>query len=507
MIPRVVLVGIVVVFVLMIWKGPSLDSVYSYRSMEDKPNILFIVTDDQSLADMDAKLPNGEYVMKNVRELIKDKGVEFTQSYVSFALCCPSRATTYTGQYAHNHGVLSNEWPTGGYLVMNHSNTLPMWLQQAGYYTAHLGKYLNGYDVHLSGNGYPPPPPGWSKWFTFVDPPHAYYNFKVFDGQGLISFLGEGYYKTDVLTRETLKFLQLHPYGDRPFFLKLDYTAPHFDGTVAGYLPIPAPRHLGDMNGTPLPTPPNFNEMDVSDKPLPIRNRPLLTSQNVDDITLNYHRRMETLLAVDEGIGQIIQKLMDTGQYANTIIIFTSDNGYMLGEHRIIQGKSLPYEPIRVPLYVSGKGIRENTRIDKMAVNVDLAPTILDWAGARPGLPQDGRSLTPLMENPTISWRRDFLIENPIDEYTGLRIQEPNGNEYLYTEWDYDPDGSGPLLADGQWDEREFYKLSPLPDSCLKTGDPYQLESQHNNACYSNKLQQMHNRLMNRKNCQGLRCQ
>jgi len=481
----------IIVFALLV-------SVHNVTSGHERPNIIFIRTDDQDYRSMEARLPNGEYVMKNVKELIEQQGTKFTHFFVTFPLCCPSRATTLTGQYAHNHDVLSNSPPYGGYIMFNDDSTLPLWLQAAGYYTMHIGKYLNGYTIAVSSKGYPPPPPGWNKWYTLLAPADEYYNYKIYDGQQILTFgVGQGNYQTDVLTRKAREFLRKKPYGNRPFYLEVNYGAPHEE---VDNIAVPAPRHVGMMDNAPLPMPPSFNEQDVSDKPIAIQNHPLLNSQDVDNITNNYRRRMESLLAVDEGVGKIIDMLQATGQGENTVIIFTSDNGYLHGEHRIKQGKFFPYEPLQVPFIMSGPGIPVKKTIHRLVTNVDYAPTIVEWADARPGLPQDGRSLVPLLAHPTTTqWRKDFMIENPIiNHYQGMRTQNlQNGREYQYVEYDYN--------HDNVVDERELYALTP--DECRPTGDPYQLESQHNNTCYTNLMQQFHQRLAFLKNCVGEACQ
>jgi hypothetical protein len=373
----------------------------------------------------------------------------------------------------------------------------------------HVGKYMNQYNVAMSQQGYPAPPPGWNEFFTLIEPAHAYYNFKIFDGSGIRLYgTSSADYQTDVLTRQALKYLQQEVAGDRPFYLRIDYLAPHEDLVTGQHHPIPAPRHLGLMNGVPLPTPPSFNESDVSDKPIGIRSRPLMNSSDIADLTNDYHWRAESLLAVDEGVAEIIQKLRDKGEYDDTIFVFTSDNGYLMGEHRVPGAKFLPYEPTRVPLFVMGTGIPAGQSIHSLVVNVDLPSTIMDWAHGSVGLPQDGRSLVPLIDNPGIAWRRDVLIENPLSNYyTGLYVRQPNGDMYHYVEYDYDPDGpTGPGVPDGVWDERELYKLSAALDSCLAAGDAYELESQHNNSCYGVLLQRFHDRLVELKACAGRSC-
>ncbi len=502
MFSRVVFVFALVAALMILLVGPFIEPVYSLSSAASRPNVLFIRTDDQAFRDMDATLPNGEYVMKNVRSLIANKGVTFSNSFVSFALCCPSRATSITGQYAHNTKILSNYSPHGGYRKLDDTNTLPVWLQQAGYYTLHIGKYMNGYE--LTGPGWTTyVPPGWSKWFTLILDDYLYYNYSV-NEDGQIIWFGNtaSDYQTDVLTRKAQGYLIQQPYGDRPFFMLLDYMAPHVQSVGTAEV-IPALRHIGVMGTTPLPTPPSFNEADVSDKPQRIRNFPLMSSTVINTIALKSRARLESLLAVDEGVGKIISTLQQTGQYDNTIIVFTSDNGFQFGEHRISFDKQYPYESTQVPLYMSGPGIPAGVTVPKYVTNVDYASTILDIADARGGIEQEGRSLLSLIQNPSRAWRRDFLIENPINQsYSGLRVQYPDGREYLYVEYDYPAPGAP--MGNGIVDERELYNLTP--DECNAAGDPYHLQSQHNNSCYSSRIVQFHNRLAELKTCVGASC-
>ncbi len=492
--PFVFVIGILLVVTLLDFTASADTYNLPQADSDSRPNILFIQTDDQDARSIDAKLPNGEYVMKNARELIMKNGIRFNKNYITLPLCCPSRSTTLTGLYAHNHNIYSNDpWTGGGYPNFNDTSTLPIWLQNAGYYTMHAGKYLNYY----AGTKIPP---GWSRWYTYWVPGLAsYYNYDITNETGEKIHFGYGSenYLTDVLTNKALEYLEQKPYGSSQFFLQLNYFAPH-SGWPTNKA-VPADRHIGMMDNAALPMPPNFNEADVSDKPMLVKNMPLLDNDDISNITDQYRRRMESLLAVDEGIGRIISKLRQTGQYENTIIIFTSDNGWLQGEHRFKMGKSFPYEPLQVPLIVSGPGVKKNVKSDMLVGNADYSPTILELAHATAGLPQDGISFAPLLSNPDgqgISWRNDYLIEISKDD-TGLRVQDKdNKREYLYMEYNYDND----TIAD----ERELYAF--MPDDCVKRGDPYQLESQHNNTCYIGLIKQFHDRLARLKDCVGDEC-
>jgi arylsulfatase A-like enzyme len=381
------------------------------------PNVVVIETDDQTVADLAA--------MPQTRELIGAGGVTFTRSFVSLSECCPSRATFLTGQYAHNHDVLGNELPYGGFTRLRGAETLPVWLERAGYATGLVGKYLNGYG---SVDRYAVPP-GWTDFEGLLgSSTYRFYDFTMNVNGALETSFDD--YQSDAITQRAVGFVERN--AGRPFFLWTTYVAPHTGGPTelddpVGYKStVPAPRHFAAFAGSPLPRPPSFNERDVSDKPPPIRSRPLLRHWQIAAITETRRQRLASLLAVDEGVARIMETLRATGALANTVVMFTSDNGWMAGEHRVPSGKMLAYEPsIRVPLLVRGPGFPAGTRRDDLVWNGDLAPTILALAGAQPGLPLDGRSLLAPPDP-----GRAILLEGPaarktlgLPRFTGLRTR------------------------------------------------------------------------------------
>ena len=204
-------------------------------------------------------------------------------------------------------------------------------------------------------------------------------------------------YQTDVYARKAVSLIAAQAADPRPFFLSVAFLAPHAGGPrdpddpSGQATPSPAPRHRNLFRTQPLPTPPSFNEADVSDKPAAIRNRPLLTTARISKIRENYQQRLESLLAVDEAVAQIVNQLSAIGKLDQTYIIFTSDNGFMHGEHRVPQGKVVLYEPsIRVPLIIRGPNLPAGVHRSQFVENIDLAPTIVDATDAQPG-PSDGR--------------------------------------------------------------------------------------------------------------------
>src|SRR5687767_1050616 len=380
-----------------------------------RPNIVFILTDD-----LDAE--SVKY-MPRVQELLGKRGVTFDNAFVTNPVCCPSNVTMLTGQYSHNTQILHNVPPLGGFqkfvnmrtdgdpATQGDENTLATWLDDAGYHTGRVGKYLVGYPA---GSTYIPP--GWDQWQASYDGFSTYFNYRLNENGTVVQYgAGEQDYLTDVLTRKSVEFIEdAEATDDQPFFLMLSANAPH-SGTAPNGPPTPAPRHAGMFAGATAPRTPSFNEADVSDKPANIRNMPPLNAAQIAAIDQEYQARLESLQAVDEGVERIINTLEANGELENTFIIFTSDNGYHLGQHRFRNGKAQPYEEdIRVPLLVRGPGVREGVSLDQLALNIDFAPTIAELAQATPARAMDGRSLTPLLVRdtpPANNWRKDFLVE------------------------------------------------------------------------------------------------
>jgi N-acetylglucosamine-6-sulfatase len=373
-----------------------------------KPNIIFILADDLDAAEI-------QY-MPHLKTLITDQGVTFDNYSVAMSLCCPSRSTTLRGQYPHNTKILGNSPPTGGFekffRMGEEKSTIAVWLQAAGYHTLLAGKYLNGYPLSSDPTYIPP---GWNEWYSAMQG-NAYgeFNYTLNENGKPVAYGNNPEdYGTDVYVGKALDFIQRSAAADQPFFVYLAPYAPHAPYT-------PAPRHADLFPGVQAPRTPNYNELDVSDKPAYISQRPLLTQKVMDTIDKAYRKRLQSLQAVDEGIAAIIDKLQATGQLDNTYIFFTSDNGYHLGNHRQIVGKIAPYqEELRVTMRVRGPGVPAGKALEYLTGNVDLAPTWADLAGAQAPAFVDGRSLVPLLRpNPPAlaQWRQVFGIENGPDK-------------------------------------------------------------------------------------------
>jgi N-acetylglucosamine-6-sulfatase len=471
----VAVIGLIVVVVALA-RLPGSHTIFG--SVTERPNVVVVMTDDQDAASLS--------FMQNVQQLLVQQGTTFTNSFVSLSECCPSRATYLTGQYPHNHGVLTSWAPKGGYYAFQgQDNTLPVWLSNAGYDTAHIGKYLNGYG---SKDPYEIPP-GWQEWYGSVDPStYQMYGYTLNENGTLRTYgTDPSDYQTDVYTGKAVDYIQRHAPLSEPFFLSIAPLAPHGEWPFHSPDPRPAPRDLGYFASEPLPKPPSFNELYVNDKPAYIRAHPRFTSDDIDQITAHYRARLESLLAVDDLVGSIVQALGEEGELDNTLIIFTSDNGFMRGQHRIKSGKVVPYEEsIRVPLVIRGPGIPAGARVDPLVSNIDWAPTIVDAAGASPGRVIDGISLLPVARDPTTAPNRTLLVEQ--HRATTITTDPPRFSairtrRYLYVEY-----------ATG---EREFYDL---------TTDPYEVRSLHNDPSTGITRALLAKRLATLRTCAGSTC-
>jgi arylsulfatase A-like enzyme len=370
---------------------------------------------------------------------------------------------------------MSNVAPNGGYTALNHRNTLPLWLQAAGYWTSHIGRYLNGYNKIDP----PPIPPGWNDWQGLRSGGDS--GFSIYDNGVLVSY--QRSYLTDVLAARAVETIGEAVQLNRPFFLSIATSAPHVGKNATGYTPPrPAPRHEGAFDTEPLPRPPSFNEANVSDKPASIRQLALLTAEQVQRITALYRGRLGSLLAVDDLVERVVNKLAQVGVLGNTMVVFTSDNGWFQGEHRIAWGKGKVYEEAaRVPLLIRGGGFPAGVTVNQYVANIDLAPTIVALAGATPRLVMDGRSLLPIAQNPSLGTTRDLLIEQP--GFKAVRNQS-----FLYAQYN-----SG---------ERELYDMRRGTPNY----DPFQLNSRHASSAYAQIRAQLAAKVNTLGTCSGTSC-
>ncbi|MGA8994427.1 MAG: sulfatase, partial [Nocardioidaceae bacterium] len=390
-------------------------------AQSERPNIVLLLTDDMRADDL--------RWMPNVRRLVAGRGLTFRNSFSPYPLCCPARASLLSGQYAHNHKVFSHVDPFG-FGAFDDRATIGTSLNRAGYNTLFLGKYLNGYGVQDSlVTGRPSfryVPPGWTDWYAAVSRPkgsgyssggtYSYWN-TLFNVNGSIDDSYRGQYQTDVVGKLSRMLIRKYHRSPKPFFLHLSPVAPHFgtprekddpidvvDPATGRIEKIKTPARPRWVRGrfddeiplaSGLPSDGGPSEADVSDKPRPMNGRLELTDQERDAVRSLTRQRAEALFVLDREVARIVRTLKATDEYDNTVFMFTSDNGYFLGEHRMRQGKIKPHEPsLRVPFLVTGPGIPQGVRYDPVATP-DVSATILDLAGARAPRPADGRSLVP----------------------------------------------------------------------------------------------------------------
>jgi N-acetylglucosamine-6-sulfatase len=423
--------------------GPTTPQEEEAEAPATQPNIVFVLADDLDYASAQ-KMPE-------IGSLLVEGGAAFEEAFVSHPVCCPSRATILTGLYDHNHDVLSNEPPSGGFEKFvsegHEEGSIAVGLQGGGYQTAFFGKYLNGYPAgdptHV--------PPGWDEWYGKLDG-QKLYDYSINENGEEVSYGSEEEdFFTDVLSGQATDFVRCAAPDDRPFFAYIAPTAPHGPAT-------PAERHEGAFEGETAPKPPSFDEEDVSDKPSWRQETERFSEEEISEIDAYHQQRLESMLAVDEMVGSLVEELETAGELENTYIVFTSDNGWLAGEHRLKEGKDRAYEEsARVPLFVRGPIVPAESKMEKLALNTDFAPTFAELAGLEFG-GADGRSLAPLMRGENPPWRSMVLLEGFVGKkdrvFGAVRTEAHKYVEY----------GNG---------EEELYDL---------TNDPYELESIHETA-------------------------
>lgn len=448
--------------------------------LKERPNIVMVLLDDA-----DAEITES---MPRLRAMLMEKGVRFTANIANTPLCGPARGIILSGQYAHNHRVYYNDGPEGGYTPWlkggyDERNIGP-WLQTLGYRTGLFGKYINGFPTGLKQAFIPS---GWSDFRGVLSDREARNNRFSLNENGAIRVYDatSGGYQTDLLSRRLESFIRdSEKNDDQPFFALLALSAPHVP-------PEPAERHLAAFPGEKAPRKPSFDEADLRDKPKALREQATpITKQQEDEIDATYRSMKQSLLSVEDALETLIKTLTETGEISGTYLFLTSDNGWMRGEHRIPAEKYAPYEEsIRVPLMIRGPGVAGGVTLDQMVGLVDLAPTILDLAGAPATsvAESDGRSLVPLLhlgKGEGVPWRESMLIEHfgggapfRVRGYFGLRSAAATYVEY----------------ATG---EKEYYDL---------VKDPYQME---NIASGLDALTQarLHGRITALRDCRGRAC-
>jgi len=419
------------------------------RKLDERPNIILILTDDQpafTLKDMPF-----------IREKILPNSVNFENGFATTPLCCPSRTSILTGQYVHNHKVYTNKAPNGGATIFDDQTSISIQMQQAGYKTGYIGKYLNEYD-QLAPKG--KVAAGWDVWSVLLDKTAEYlyyFNYSMSENGVVVEYPKKKFnFSTDVITKQAIDFIDSEK--ESPFFLLVGYYNPH-----SPY--IPAPRHKETFrNGSGWIwedyNPPNQNEKDISDKPKYLRE---LRPYSIEELETGHKQILRSLLSVDEGVQSIVQALEKLELDKNTVVIYLSDNGITIGEHRFGLDKNCPYEEcIKTPFFVYSPD-KFTGRLDThLVANIDIAPTVLDLAGVSPTSKIDGLSMVPMLENPTATWREEILIEHwPTVDGTeeGIGSIIPQFSGIRTSNWKYIEYETG---------ETELYNLE---------SDPYELEN------------------------------
>ena len=424
-----------------------------HKGPDRRPNILFISTDDQ--ADYDLRW------MPNTRRLIAEQGVSFTDFVSPHPLCCPARAMMLTGEFAQNNGVRHNEGPYGGYKRFDPKHTVATWLHGAGYQTAFVGKYLNGYEHKARGRER-----GWDIWNPTIQGVYRYYGYTMYNN-GHPRYYSD-VHNADLVGDKTVDYIKHFAQSDKPFFIWSSQVAPHGACIPSQELtcwapPIPAHRHalMFEDVAPPSMSDPSYNEADVSDKPEYIREKAPVSAEHMRNYFVS---RIRSLQAVDDAVERAVDALKEAGELRNTMIVFTSDNGYLLGEHRLAT-KNVGYEQaLQVPLLVRGPGIPAGVARDTESGTVDLAPTFLDAAHATADITVDGLSLLPAARDNADVDRDTMLLQSgPVTEadlpygwfYRGVRTAR-----YTYL---YYPSTAEAELYDRKLDPHELTSVSGDP--------------------------------------------
>lgn len=484
-------------------EAPTPNPALEVSSTRGRPNIVVIMADDMRRDELKW--------MPTVRQLIRDRGVTFTNSFAPYPLCCPSRASFMKGQYAHNHGVLGNMSPFG-FRSFKDRSTIATDLRRSGYATVFLGKYLNGYGEQRapdgSGGSRRYIPPGWTSWLgapeihragALSGSPYHYRKTTLNINGTLVPHRGK--YQTKLFGGLSENVIERRAAASKPFFFWASYVAPHFGQPTErddlGRTPA-VTRLVRDKFDDLITSPSGAGEADVSDKPGFIQALQPVGPERLAAITEHYRQRAEALRLLDHQIAKTMAALRRAGELSNTYVIFTSDNGYLLGEHRV-GGKILPYEEsLRVPLMIRGPGIPAGVTRTDPALTIDLAPTILQAARTETVRVMDGRSLLPIARQGDIGWRRAVLTEtgplNQLDPWMrnattdpapktnrfGLGLRTP---DYLYVRW--------------ASNERELYDLA---------ADPKQLVNVIDDPTYETVRQLLAEHLTAIRDCSGVDC-
>ncbi|KAB8268617.1 alkaline-phosphatase-like protein [Aspergillus minisclerotigenes] len=428
----------------------------------DKPNFIVILTDDQ-----DQQLYSMKYMPK-VKKLLTDEGVYFNHHYATVALCCPARASLWTGKAAHNTNVTNLGPPYEGW----NSKWLPVYMQKSGYKTYFTGKLMNNHNVNNYMNGLKEM--GLDGHDFMIDPGTYQYTNTTLQHNFDKPKSYPGVYATDLLANKSMAWIDDAAKAKKPFFLAINPVNPHnnYQWGKGWTKPVPAKRHEGTFPDAKVPRSVSFNP-DRPSGAAWVHELPQLSDAVINDNDLYYRRRLQALQAVDDLVETTIDTLNRHNMLDNTYIIYTSDNGFHISQHRLMPGKRCPYEEdVNVPMIIRGPGIPKGKTADIVTSHLDIAPTIVEWAGGQgPGdfdgsvIPKKGTT------NPEESWehvevehwgavsdKRDVPLSGKVNTYKAIRVI---GDKYnlFYSVW-----------CEG---DHEVYDMST---------DPYQMNNLYNST-------------------------
>jgi arylsulfatase A-like enzyme len=496
---------------------PTAHATARLAAADARPNIVMVMADDMRVDDLT--------FAPNVRRLIGGDGLTFENSFSPYPLCCPARASFLTGMYAHNHHVYYHLRPYG-YRSFDDSRTLATALSAVGYRTGFVGKYLNGYGRDRSlVSGQPSwkyVPNGWTDWIGAFKNSRlrgvhgGTYNYfdTPYNVNGHVDNRYRGKYQTNVQGAFARRLVTKYHGSSAPFFLYLSFVAPHHGSPHEKDDPGRIRRRDGRLEHLDTPARPTWvkgrfdriirrpaglprnggpAEADVSDKPSFFRNQPELNRAERRGLTNVTRQRAEAVYVLDRQVGRLVATLKKTGEWNNTVLMFTSDNGYFLGEHRKRQGKVKAHEPsLRVPFLVTGPGMRvAQKRYDPIST-VDISATIVDLAGARPPRTADGMTRVPTMLHGDQGWTVPVVTEayrSTPAERTAAGFDDPRSSIGLRT-----PRYSFSLYQNG---EGELYDL---------LRDPAEMQNRYSDPAYLDVRSELTEQWWRFKDCVGDAC-
>lgn len=441
------------------------------RRADTRPNVVLFLTDDMRTDDL--------RYMPRTKAIVDAFGMTFRNAVSPHPLCCPARAELLTGQYAQNNGVRHNNGSRGGFRAFDDRRTVGTWFSRAGYRTGYVGKYLNGY-VKGSRRS-----PGWTSWEPLVGAVADYYSFNFYDRP-----TGKKGYVTTEIRDRTRRMVTDFSASGAPFLMYVNHNAPHKRVTRArggGWLKLPPPAdpetptygrlYAGARN--PAEAKPSY------DRPRPGARR-LKRPAAMQELFL---ARVRALRSVDDAFVDLLLALRDTGELDHTYVVFTSDNGYAVGEHALDTKNQLVREILDVPLLVLGPGVERGGTSAEQVSLVDVPATFLDVAGVRANHRIDGLSLVPLLHGAKRFGRDTTLVQTgkkarPSQRYQGWADRGVQTRRYLY-------------VRDVNHGDEQLYD---------RRKDPYELHDVSAKRRYARTIAELRRRYEALASCRGARC-